>query len=137
MVDSGVLMYCYTLPPIDYWWGAVSKESICEVVRDFFHDLGQEDGGEPAARQESWRVSQELDKLVAWASAAFLQMWWEGDCTSGTPLFFGIPAEGSMAIGCIIKQGNNGTTFVASPHPLPHLDSLAFKFNVLRFGEQD
>jgi len=43
---------------------------------------------------------------------------WEGDGFIG---IFGVPEEVTCQIGLVIKQSNNGTTFVISPVELPHL----------------
>jgi hypothetical protein len=39
------------------------------------------------------------------------------------PTVFGVPFEMEFAYGFAIKQPDNGTTYVASPVPLPHLES--------------
>jgi hypothetical protein len=48
---------------------------------------------------------------------------WEGDFR-GSAYVFWIPDEHNMRYGFVWKQDNNGTTFVVSPVPLPHLKDI-------------
>jgi hypothetical protein len=63
-----------------------------------------------------------IEDLPEVVKKAARQLGWEGD---GRCVQFVIPHGGSFEICLAWKQGNNGTSFVASPVALPHLeDSL-------------
>lgn len=49
---------------------------------------------------------------------------WEGDVRGKDCAKFLIPDEMGFAEGFIWKQDNNGTCFVISPIPLPHLEAI-------------
>lgn len=108
-MTSTQLLYCYHTPPIDFWYGALNHEQLFDVIAHH----------SPSMR---WLVDM-LDEIEAVASAAqsgFKQVGWEGDISEG-PFFFFVPSELEMKCGYVLKQSNNGSTFVASPHPMPWL----------------
>lgn len=45
---------------------------------------------------------------------------WDGDFRI-EPVVFWVPAESEFGFGFVIKQSNNGITYVVSPVDLPHL----------------
>jgi hypothetical protein len=49
---------------------------------------------------------------------------WEGDIRGGYEnlMIFSVPATDCNVVGAIIKQDNNGSTFVVSPVPFSHLE---------------
>jgi hypothetical protein len=114
-----VKLYCYHIPPIDFWFGALTGEQLLESACDNYED---------------WRhiaaVCTEVADLKSQAEAAFKTISWEGDVREG-PYYFALPGDTNLSIGYIIKQENNGNCFVASPEPLPFLDSLAFEKTVI------
>lgn len=55
------------------------------------------------------------------AKEAARKIGWEGDFREKPRVFF-VPTETEMSYGFVWKQDNNGTTFIASPIPMPHLD---------------
>lgn len=99
-------LHVYSLAPIDFWSGWTKAE---HAVDEYF-------------------TQSDLDALWAKASDLALDAGWEGDVRSG-PYVAGFPDPdtGGPAVMIAWKQENNGTTFVASPHPLPHLQSSAWK----------
>lgn len=103
-------LYCYLIPPIDIWRGAMDRDGLIKAL------LGQ-------SNDESDRLwaGNEADWLESVSRRCFRELGWEGDVSDG-PWFFAIPSDGKMEIGCAIKQGNNGDTFVSSPRPLSWLD---------------
>lgn len=108
-------LYCYHIPPIDYWFGALTGKQLFDSA----WDVCGEDWGSIAA------VCEQAADLKGQAEAAFKRIDWEGDVREG-PYYFALPGDTEMSIGYIVKQENNGNCFVASPKPLPFLDSLAF-----------
>jgi hypothetical protein len=75
--------------------------------------------------------------LLDWSISAFAAEWRaalasaaaEGCSTNSDdwrqePSVFWIPMEDGFAPGFVIKEDNNGTTYVISPVSLPHLDRL-------------
>lgn len=111
------MLYCYHIPPVDFWTGAVSKEELVEATP--FAPIHEDE----AANHRN-RTEQELDRLEQKAHDAFREIGWEGDVREG-PYFFSVPGDTSMVHGYILKQDNNGSCFIASPVPLPHLGELS------------
>ena len=106
------MLFCYHLPPIDFWAGALTAQAMLASVQDW------EAHAEPLAGFAARLAALEKD-----ARDGFKQVGWEGDTSAG-PYFFCLPDE-NLEFGCMLKQSNNGSTFVASPRPLPWLESLA------------
>lgn len=113
------MMFVYCLNPIDLWTGWLSEaEYKQQLLSNMDHDLH--------AVADAW------DEYISFKSKAFelaKQIGWEGDIRHGeTPDIAGLPSagdgDGKVMLGW--KQDNNGTTFVASPYPLPWLDRYAF-----------
>ena len=104
-------LYCYHVAPIDHWTGALTAEQLLSTfVKDF-------DGDWHAVSAFCSEMAQLEDR----AQENFKKIGWEGDLRDG-PYYFSVPGDSQMAIGYVIKQDNNGSTFVASPVPLPSLD---------------
>ena len=103
-------LFCYHITPIDYWAGAMTREVLLRTMTDNWDSLAD--------------VCRRLDTLQSKAEEVFKKLKWEGDVCN-EPYYFAIPNEHDMAIGFIVKQDNNGSTFVASPCELPHLNSLS------------
>ena len=108
-------LYCYHIPPIDFWFGALTGNQLLATVWDGYH--------------HDWKNVAEACRKVAElktsAEDAFKTISWEGDVREGA-YYFALPNDTDMVIGYIVKQDNNGNCFIASPEELPHLDSLAF-----------
>lgn len=105
-----VNVFCYVIDPIDHWELAKSFE---EFIDELEQSVSDED--------EEYRIRAEL--FLVGAKKLARKNGWEGDITEG-PYVFGIPpndSEPNFLMGVAWKQGNNGTTFVCSPIPLPHL----------------
>ena len=114
-MNEGPKLYCYYIPPIDFWAGAFNAKDLLVSTWD-------DEGGESA--DDVLAIAKELAKLESAAQRGFRAIGWEGDIVDG-PFFFALPDEGSFSIGYVLKQGNNGATFVASPHPMPWLEDLS------------
>lgn len=108
-------IYCYKLPPIDFWEGAMTGGDLLSTMRTWRGDLGAVIG-----------YLSSVDELERSAQDGFRELHWEGDIREG-PYYFAVPGEADMIPGYALKQDNNGTTFVACTVELPHLDELAFE----------
>lgn len=105
-------LHCYHISPIDFWAGALSVKGIVAALDDY-----------ECAPDHLKRVLNDLAALEKLAKSGFRKLGWEGDATAG-PSYFALPSETEFVFGYALKQSNNGSTFVASPHPLPWLDPL-------------
>lgn len=105
------------MSPVDWWDGTLS-------LKDFLSRLAGQDSAEGGAEPGVHLMSRlaELGRDLTDAMNGFKQVGWEGDVREG-PFVFSVPGETEMSWGLVLKQDNNGTTFVASPVPLPHLDN--------------
>lgn len=106
-------LFCYHISPIDFWPGAMTREVLLKTLTD--HEYSGWGDLADACR--------DLDTLQSKAEEAFTKLKWEGDASVG-PYYFAVPVDTTMVIGFIVKQGNNGSTFIASPCELPHLENL-------------
>ncbi|MCA8950095.1 MAG: hypothetical protein KDE27_11380 [Planctomycetes bacterium] len=102
-------LFIYSLAPIDFFIGAVPRH-LEELVRTEGFQ-----GGDHGV---------ELLALLANAQRAFLSIGWDVYHRVG-PYYFAIPDTDAMLLGIVVKQDNNGSTFVASPIPFPHLGEPA------------
>lgn len=96
-------LYVYELGPVDYWQGLIPIEQLADeyLARDLY------------------RFAMRAAFMVAKSTS------WEGDFREG-PFAFGLPTgDCDAALAVAWKQDNNGTTFVASPFPLPWLDPVS------------
>ncbi len=110
--------WIYSTPPIDWWDGTHSLE-------DFVAHMARQ-ASDPAVVEAGVHLMTRLVELgrdLADAMSGFKAAGWEGDVREG-PFVFSVPAESDMQWGLVLKQDNNGGTFVASPVPMPHLHSL-------------
>lgn len=100
-------VYVYLVSPIDYWEGFVLEESF-DVSRT--HKPGQYE----AFRAKAFEVAKK-------------NLSWDGDISVG-PFISMIP-DGNWSADAlpllVWKQSGNGSTFVASPYPLPWLQKHA------------
>jgi hypothetical protein len=103
-------LYCYHISPIDHWpCTRTAKQRLQDV---------HEDGVPYWVAQEGAK----LGALLAAATEAFRTIGWEGDYRE-PPVFFAVPScEVEMHLGVAVKQDNNGSTFIASPFPMPWLE---------------
>lgn len=106
----------YEILPIDFGWENLKS------VKATFHALAE--GHDEFEHPDGINTDEVRGFLTAWESAkqAAKQHGWEGDFRND-PSVFWLPAEHSFEFGFVIKQDNNGTTFVVSPRPLPWLRS--------------
>lgn len=107
----------YSIPPIDFGWQHL--KSVSETLSD----LSQADYEVAVQGDIDNQTVREF--LEGWESAkeAAAEVGWEGDFR-GHPCVFWLPSEYDCEFGFVFKQDNNGTSFVISPKPLPHLEQL-------------
>src|SRR5262249_1721376 len=110
-------MFVYTIAPIDNWYG---WKPLTEVLNDaLVHSDDRSFWLDHKKLLDFWNAAQKLARTQGW----------EGDIrgsfgdSDGGPWFAPLPIDdpGSTAFMLCWKQDNNGTTFVASPIPLPWL----------------
>lgn len=110
--------HTYHIPPIDYAWGRL--KTVDETAKEL--------GGKSAWLQLHGAYGESAPDediavfLASWtdAQAEARRVGWEGDHRE-KPVVFWLPNDTHFDCGFVIKQDNNGSTFVVSPHPLPHL----------------
>jgi hypothetical protein len=110
-------MYVHETYPIDFYWEQLKTvaETAGELARLDAESraAGTDPAGafpDPAEFQRAWKTAQDLATNAGW----------EGDFRND-PVVFWIPVEGSFDYGFVIKQDNNGTTYVVSPVRMPWL----------------
>lgn len=107
----------YCIPPIDHGWQYL--RTVAETLSDISamdYEVGiKGDIDAQTIREflEGWEAAKEAAGEVGW----------EGDFR-GHPRVFWLPSEYDCQFGFVFKQDNNGTTFVVSPQPLPHLGRI-------------
>lgn len=102
--------HVYDIPPVDFRWEHL--QTVDEVRRQLAErrSAGSETTFDLAGFDSAWADAQ----------AAAQDAGWEGDHRNA-PVVFWVPAEQEFEFGFVLKQDNNGTTFVVSPVELPHL----------------
>jgi hypothetical protein len=116
---STMSWFAYQIPPIDIGW------DFLPTVKEFASRLGAQQALFKAehGRQADEGLEITLDEFLSrWESAqsAASAVGWDGDFRR-EPVVFLIPDETNFEYGFVIKQDNNGSTFVMSPVHLPHL----------------
>lgn len=99
----------YQMPPIDSFFGCMTMDEAAKSVKrmgvrkpvEYIHNF----------ILSNCRLLGNEEKVK--------DSRWEGDISE--LWFFAIPTEHETKLGMIIKQSNNGTTFVISPTPLDWL----------------
>jgi hypothetical protein len=113
------MWYAYSIPPIDFKWERLKtvEETAAEIAAEeaVAKVKNGGDGGVEGPNTEEF--------LRAWESAKHeaSRLNWEGDFRND-PVVFWVPVESEFEFGFVIKQDNNGSTFVISPVRLPHFD---------------
>lgn len=111
--------YVYELGPIDFGW-----EHLASVEETAARIGGDEARASVAPHTVDISGPTVAEFLASWSSAqvAARDRGWEGDFRND-PVVFWVPAvEVEFTYGFVLKQDNNGMTYVVSPVPLPHLD---------------
>lgn len=108
-------LFVYAVTPIDHWAG---WSEPTQALSDFFDELNRPDPIERERYEDMLLAAQRLAHSLGW----------DGTFRDG-PFVAGLPMPEADEFGFMIawKQDNNGTTFVASPIPLPHLAGFGAK----------
>jgi hypothetical protein len=113
-------LHAYHIAPMDFGWSRLptikqAMQTMLENCDDSMHCCGE---GDPSTIIE---LLQFYRRAMAFAK----EIGWEGDFRPGNePRVALIPDECEPATVLVWKQDNNGSTFVVSTIPLPHLKSL-------------
>ena len=115
------MWYRYELAgPIDYFSGCVPFN---DYVKEIYESSSLYPESECGIRERFKALSQIYGE-VSDAMQDFMS--WEGDIVENGLLVFALPCDScETKVGFIWKQENNGSTFVASPFPLPWLEGCA------------
>lgn len=108
-------LFVYAVMPIDNWAG---WSEPARALSDLFDEMQRPDPIERERFEDMLLVAQSLARKLGWDGT-----YREGPYVSGLPM----PDADDFGFMVAWKQDNNGTTFVASPVPLPHLDGFGAK----------
>lgn len=113
--------FVYELPPIDFGWSNLKtvEETAADIAKMQFALQAK---GIPADLADTPTVEEFLSDWENAKSEAS-HLGWDGDFRED-PAVFWMPAEERFVFGFVIKQDNNGTTYVISPVELLHLNDL-------------
>ncbi len=109
--------YVYELAPIDFNWEHLPTVEATAIA------LAGHDA--QAAVRKTNVAGMESDQFLSlWRSAqdAALSAGWGGDHRND-PVVMWLPGDSEFVPGFVLKQDNNGTTYVVSPLPMPHFES--------------
>jgi len=113
-----VKMYIYESSPLDDFHGLSSAK---EIVSSFMRRPVYEyycPNDHSTKFTELFELAMRCARFVSMAEKSH----WEGDI--GDLHFFAVPQPPDrIAIGLVWKQGNNGTTYICSPIPLPWVET--------------
>lgn len=113
--------FAYELPPIDFGWPNVKtvEETAAEIAKQQFslRAKGMDGGIADTPTIEEFLSDWEMAKSEA------AHLGWDGDFRE-EPVVFWMPAEERFIYGFVIKQDNNGTTYVISPVEILHLNDI-------------
>ena len=109
-------MYVYRLSPIDFWQGWHRAQDLLRIdPRPGAEGWEQDCPVDPSSWFQKWQNAQAFAR----------ELGWPGDIRPGCGPFVSMIPMGNDASECDYliawKEDNNGTTYVASPVPLPHL----------------
>lgn len=115
--------HTYAINPIDFCW------SRLKTVEETAAEMGEQSARARAALMDGNPYDgPDLERFLSlWdtAQTAAAVKGWEGDFRN-PPVVFWLPGDSDFDFGFVIKQDNNGTTFVMSPVPLPHLAAVSY-----------
>jgi hypothetical protein len=110
--------FTYEIDAIDFGWEGLPtvKEAAGRIGKWEGESLEAEGNGLAPGLYDfrrAWRSA--LDAASAAGCSTNSEDWRQ------EPVVFWMPKESAFDFGFVIKQDNNGTTYVISPVPLPHL----------------
>ena len=109
-------IFYYSILPLDFGWKTMptAEEYRALLLKDFSHDLSH-----------AADAIQDFNTFInACLQGAADSTHWENDFRE-EPRVIVMPGETEPLLAIIWKQGNNGTTFVASQMQMPWLDEIA------------
>lgn len=111
-------MWVYHVAPIDFGWEHLP------TVADVAGRLGAATAVASAMKPGSRESLEVSEFLHAWQIARDLASTagWEGDFRDD-PVVFWVPSDDGFRFGFVIKQDNNGSTFVVTPFQMPWLEN--------------
>lgn len=111
--------HVYEVLPIDFNWDylptveetavILASQEAQALVRE--GDTSSIPGMDSSRFLDLWRSAQEAARMEGWG----------GDHRE-LPVVMWLPTEAEFQAGFVIKQDNNGTTYVVSPVPLAYLE---------------
>lgn len=135
-------MHLYILPPVDFGWDLLPTVSECAAkltahdVQDLLADyeihlcgLESRDGEtheQVVIRSRPDRCAQMLGRLRHAFDLGLRHGW--GSMLRHEPRVMPIADDSEFIHAFAWKEDNNGTTYVASPVPLPHLNEIALDY---------
>ncbi|MYM21931.1 hypothetical protein GTP46_04600 [Duganella sp. FT135W] len=110
-------MFVYESIPIDFFWEQLKTVSVTAGELALLDAAAKANGTNP-----SGAFPDPAEFLKRWETAKDLaaNVGWEGDFRN-EPVVFWVPHEDSFDYGFVIKQDNNGATYVISPVRLESL----------------
>lgn len=113
--------FAYELPPIDFGWPNL------KTVEDTAGDIAKlQFSLQSKGMRGDLTDTPTVDEFLAdWenAKAEAAHLGWEGDFRE-EPAVFWMPAEERFIYGFVIKQDNNGSTYVITPVEMLHLNDI-------------
>lgn len=117
--------YVYCISPIDCFDHTmdIKQQALMEISRYLELDESGQHADAPSVIS-LWREAKKAIQEYTPPNPRFGERF-DGTYRDGEgPRMFSVPSDGRFSVGFVIKQDGNGSTFVASPVPLPHLDRL-------------
>lgn len=112
------MFFTYAIGPIDFQWQHLKTVEKTAAGLPVSVDKWGDGGPSRSEFLAAWEQAQQEAKLAHW----------EGDFRH-QPVVFWIPNanDATFDFGFVIKQDNNGSTFVISPVELPHLRTMDWR----------
>ena len=108
--------HTYVIEPVDFGWDRLQTITDCAVA------IGKDEGANFLSDVDIFGYGLGGFRIaVESAMDAARKAGYDGE-PRNPPAVFWLPVQDSFEPGFVIKQDNNGTTFIVSPVPLPHLE---------------
>jgi len=112
--------YVYTCTPIDWDWDLLpSLDQILNAEHGYYRDSEDDSDDSSDVAKHKQRLREDYRRAELLLSR---HSYWEGDVSVARAVMLPYPEEFGFAVGAwVIKQENNGTTFIISRIPMPWL----------------
>lgn len=112
--------HVYEIAPIDFGWH--NLKPVSKLAGELAQQQFSTAALDPEDRMSNSEDPNVEDFMARWESAksAARSAGWDGDFRQ-EPVVFWLPGDTEFVYGFVIKQDNNGTTYIVSPIELPHL----------------